>query len=274
MNEEGLKILPESIHEWDEVKNADNQEKFWDRISNMRKKFGTGVYQPGEDAGSDDWGKFTNKVIELSNGRLMPKPDLEDKEQKNALLKILGKPEDASGYEFAKIEGAPDLPDARKEFLAKTALELGLTKSQLKALDKTIRTADIEYKSEAQNAFNKEIKDLNLEWGLAYDDRLNSAIKIAKAFFPQIGDNVNLSASEIKSFHALSVQLGQGGQTEFTQQGDYVNSGITPDEASDKISEIRNNKSHPYHNVRDPGHNSAKRKMRELYLAKNNLPSD
>lgn len=273
MNEEGLKILPESIHEWDEVKNTETPEAFWDRIGNMRSKFGTGVFKPGKDAGSEDWGKFTDKVIELSDGRLMPKPDLEDEEQKRALFKILGKPEDASGYEFAEIEGAPKMEDARKEFLSNAAFEAGLTKSQLKALDQTVRTADINSIAKQKEAYDDALKELRQEWGLATDDRMNSAVKIAKTFFPQLGDNPILNAHEYKSFFSIASQMGKG-STEFNQQGDQFDGGVTPGEASEKISEIRNNKEHPYHDMHNPGHKAAKKKMRELYLAKNSLPAD
>lgn len=273
MNEEGLKILPESIHEWDEVKNTETSEDFWKRIGNMRSKFGTGVFKPGEDAGSEDWGKFTDKVIELSDGRLMPKPDLEDKEQKNALFRLLGKPEDAKGYEFAEIDGAPKMDDARKEFLSNAAFEAGLTKSQLKALDETVRTADINSMEKQKEEYNDALKELRQEWGLATDDRMNSAIKIAKTFFPQLGDKPILSASEYKSFFSIASQLGKG-STEFLEQGDQFDGGITPGEASEKIAEIRGNKNHPYHDMHNPGHKSAKKKMRELYLVKNNLPPE
>lgn len=268
MNEEQLEKFPEAIREWDEAKNAETPEAFWDQVTNMRSKFGTALFKPGSDAGAEDWGKFSDKAIALSDGKLMPRPDLEDVEQRNALYKSLGRPEDVNGYDFAEIEGAPAIEDARKKFISEIAFEAGLTKSQLKLLDQKIREADFLSATEIQNTVNSEMKDLKQEWGLVYEDRVHSAKKIASTFFPHLGDDASLSAHELKAFHSLAKQL-LGQQSEFKDQGDQHSDGLSPTEAADKIAEIRNNKEHPYHDRTKAGHEVAKKRMRELYLAKN-----
>ena len=272
MNEEQLAVLPESVRDWDEAKNSETPEIFWDRLSNLRSKFGTGLFKPGEDAGSEDWGKFTNKAIELSGERLMPRPDLEDAEQRSALLKTLGRPDDATGYEFAEVEGA-DLPDARKTFISELAFKAGLTKSQLKIMDETMRTTDVEARKAGEDAHGSQLKELSQEWGLASPDRINQAKKVAKVFFPHLGDDPVLSAAELKSFYSLSKQLGSSSQ-EFKDQGDQGNGGMTPQDAATKISEIRNNKEHPYYDPQSSGHTAAKKQMHDLYRVKNNLPPE
>jgi hypothetical protein len=272
MNEEQLAILPESVRDWDEAKNSETPEVFWDRLSNLRSKFGTGLFKPGEDAGAEDWGKFSNKAIELSGDRLMPRPDLEDAEQRSALLKTLGRPDDATGYEFAEVEGG-DLSDERKSFISDLAFKAGLTKSQLKIMDETMRTADVESRSAGAKVHTDALKELSQEWGLASPDRMNVAKKIAKIFFPHLGDDPTLSAAEYKSFYSLSKQLGTGSK-EFREQGDQVNLSMSPSEAADKISEIRGNKEHAYYDPQAPGHAAAKAKMHELYRVKNNLPPE
>jgi hypothetical protein len=272
MNEEQLRTLPESVRDWDEAKNSETPEVFWDRISNMRSKFGTGVFKPGEDAGAEDWGKFTNKVIELSGERLIPRPDLEDEAQRSALLKTLGRPDDPTGYEFAEIEGG-DLPDERKAFVAELAFKAGLTKSQLKIMDETMRTADVESRNSAIQAQMDAIKNLNQEWGLAAPDRINQAKKVAKIFFPHLGDDPSLSAAELKSFYSIGKQLGASSQ-EFRDQGDQGSMVMTPADAATKIAEIRGNKEHPYYHAQAPGHAAAKRQMHDLYRVKNNLPPE
>jgi len=82
-----------------------------------------------------------------------------------------------------------------------------------------------------------------------------------------------LSAEEIRSFHSIAKQLGSP-STEFKQQGDQGLIVMTPDDASIKIDEIRNNKEHPYHDTHSSGHAAAKKKMRSLYLIKNGLPPE
>lgn len=270
MNEEGLKLLPESIHDWDEVKNSDDSEKFWDRIKNLRTKFGTGLFKPGDDAGAEAWGKFSEKAVELSGDRLMPKPDLEDAEQRNALYKTLGRPDDAAGYEFADVEGS-ELTDTHKTFMSEMAFKSNLTKSQLKAMDETIRTANLDSSNEAEKTFSDAVKELKQEWGLTYSDRLHQAKKVARSFFPHLGDDPILTAAEMKSFHSLFKQLGEN-NTEFTDQGEGRNNqGMSPSEASAKIIEIRENKEHPYFDAGKPGHTAARARMSELYRIKNNI---
>lgn len=273
MTPKELESLPESIRDWNEATEAKDINSFWDGMKSMRSKIGTGLYQPSEEAGTEDWGKFSNKAIELSNGRLIPKPDLEDKDQRKALFKSLGVPDEVSGYEFETIEGFKGHDDIRKEFLTGIAKEFNLSKSQLKGLDKRIVEADLSAHKESQTAFNEELNDLKAEWGLATDDRIHSAKKVQKIFFPHIPEGVDLSASEIKSFYNLYKQLNTESK-EFQDQDHKDSGGMSKDDAAMKISEIRNNKDHPYNNPRDPGYNAAKKMVRNLYLAKNGQNSE
>ena len=270
MNEEGLKALPESIHDWDEVKNSDDPTKFWDRITNLRKKFGTGLFTPGKDAGDEDWGKFTAKAIELSGERLMPRPDLDNKEQRDALYKTLGRPDSAEGYKYEDIENVTTASDSHKKFLGDMAFAANLTQSQLKALDETIRTTNAKDKLDAKTQFDTELGKLKAEWGLTFDDRVNQANKVAKIFFKHLGDTPSLSAIEIQSFFTIAKQLGTSSK-EFEEQGDQNQNDMTPQEATDKIAEIRSNGKHPYFDKSAAGHLAATKRMSELYKIKNNL---
>ncbi len=273
MNEEQLQALPESVREWDEAVNSDTPEIFWDRMSNMRSKIGTGLYQPGEDAGTEDWGKFSNKAIELSGDRLMPRPDLEDEDQRNALYKTLGRPDESSGYEFDELEGVNGLSDERKKFIQELAFKANVTGAQLKILDNGIRQADHDANAAVIEGLEDGLKDLKQEWGLATDERIHEARKIVDIFFPHIDKDAILTQAELKSFYSLSKQLGTG-SSEFTKQGDQHKNGLSPADAEMKISEIRNNKDHPYNNTMAAGHNTAKKQMRALYLAKNGQPPE
>lgn len=269
MTPEEAEALPESVRDWNEVKEAKDITAFWNQMTNMRSKIGTGLYQPGEDAGNEDWGEFSNKAVELSNGRLMPKPDLEDLEQKKALYKVLGVPDDVKDYEFGEVEGST-LDDGRKDFIKGIAKEANLTKAQLKVLDTKYREEDVKLYVEQKEQFDNDLRVLNQEWGLTTEDRINSARKVQKAFFSHVPEDIPLSANEIKSFYSLYKQLGEK-TAEFQDQEHQQQGGMSPDEAAGKISEIRNNPTHPYHNRHDSGHEAAKKKMRSLYLAKNSM---
>ena len=270
MNEEQIKVLPESIRDWDEVKNSDTPEIFWDRIGNMRKKIGTGLYKPGDDAGKEDVAAFLSKAVELSGGALLPKPDPENKDAMSALYSAMGRPTDAEGYEFAELDGAK-MGDDYKKFISELGFKLNLTKAQLKGMDETFRTRDLTVASEATNQFKDDLKTLNQEWGFAFDDRVHMAKKVAKTFFPHLDPNTDFSASELRSFHSIAKQFKAGGK-EFTDQNNDDVTHMTPNEAAIKISEMRNNKEHAYNKPQDPGHKAAKKQMREWYLIKNKLP--
>jgi hypothetical protein len=268
MNDEQLATLPESVREWDEAVNSDTPEVFWDRMSNMRSKIGTGLYKPGEDAGSEDWGKFTDKAMELAGDRLIPRPDLEDEAQRNAFYKSLGRPDDAAGYTFDEIEGMPNTTDERKTVISELAFKANLSASQLKTLETGLRETTHAANTAAIDTLNEGLADLKQDWGLATEERIHEARKVAEIFFPHIDKDAVLSSAELKSFYSLSKQLGKV-SGEFKEQGDQHYTGPSPADAAAKIAEIRNNKEHPYNNPTAPGHQDAKKQMRKLYLAKN-----
>lgn len=260
LTEEQLAQFPETVREWDEVKNSDSVDVVWDRLSNMRKKIGTGLYAPGEDAGDDDKARFLTKAIEISDGMLMPRPDLDDEEARNNLFASLGRPEDPNGYEFAEIEGS-SYDDERKQFIAQAAHEVGLTKKQLKQLDEKLRTAEVEQVTKMKSEVNGKLLELKQEWGLAFEERNQLARKVVDSFFPNAPEN--LTAGELQAFYKIGKQL-MGTGHEIISQGAAPEQD-TPSEARAKIAEIRNNPDHPYFHHDKPGHEEARMKMRSLY---------
>jgi hypothetical protein len=268
LTQEQLDTFPESVRDWDEIKNSDSIEVVWDRFANMRSKLGTALFAPGEDAGNDTLLAFDTKAVELSQSRLMTRPDLEDEEQRNALFTQLGRPDDPKDYEFAEVEGS-DYPDERKKFISDIAHKAGLTKAQLKALDKELRTAEVGRKEATRDISLGKLKDLKGDWGLSFDDRVHVAKKVAKKFFPDMPEGTKLTASELRSFHEIGKSLG--GASEFRDQ-DHENSHDTdPQEARAQINEIRANQEHPYFDHNKPGHKEARTRMRKLYKIANNI---
>lgn len=265
LTEEQLATFPESVRGWDEIKNSDSVEIVWDRFANMRSKMGTALFAPGDDAGNDSLLAFDNKAVELSQKRLMTRPDLEDEEQRNALYTQLGRPDTPEGYEFSEIEGS-DYSDERKKFIAEIAHKAGLTKTQLKALDAELRTNEVSQAGAAIRARDEAMKDLKTEWGLTFDDRVHIAKKVAEKFLPEAGE---LSATELRAFHKIGKSLG--GTTEFRDQEHENQHDTDPMEARAKINEIRANPEHPYFDHNKPGHNEARLNMRKLYKIANNI---
>ncbi|MGW8177966.1 MAG: hypothetical protein ACWGQW_04115, partial [bacterium] len=232
---------------------------------------GQGVYKPSDDAGEEGWSKFSEKVIELSNGRLIPRPDLEDEVQRDALYKALGKPGEAKEYEFDTNDDLVPLDDGHAQRMREVAFRANLTKEQLKLIDMDLRKTAKSDLDKAMADMDKANRDLRQEWGMTYDDRVHQAKKVAQTFFPHLDADTPFSADEIRSFFSLAKQLNGNG-AEFSRQNQQGQISITPDDAALKIAEIRANKEHPYHDTQSPGHQAARRKMRELYLIKNGLP--
>lgn len=264
---EQLEVFPESVRDWDEIKNSDSVEIVWDRFANMRSKMGTALFAPGEDAGNETLSAFDSKAVELSQKRLMTRPDLDDEEQRNALFTQLGRPDDPSGYELAEVEGS-DLPDDRKEFITKLAHKVGLTKTQLKALDKEMRESEVSQTGAQLRARDEKMKELKTDWGLSFDDRVHMAKKVAAKFFPDVPAE-QFTAAELMSFHKIGKSLGS--TAEFREQEHENAHDTDPQEARAQINEIRSNPEHPYFDRLKPGFAEARAKMSRLYKVANNI---
>lgn len=268
MKDEELQQFPESVRDWDEIKNSDTPEVAWDRLAHMRSKMGTAIFTPSEDAGEEGKKKFIERVVDVTDGMLMPRPDLEDDEQRTALFKALGRPDDPAEYEFAEVEGV-ELDKERKEFLSSVAHELGLSKQQLKHLDEKLRSKKAEELQGYKSKETEAMKELRMDWGLTFDDRLHMAKKVAQTFFPDANLD-GMTAAEVQSFYSIGKQLGTNTR-EFSDQGGGAPGLSSPAEARAKIAEIRGNPEHPYFDSSKPGHEAARQQMRELYKQANSI---
>lgn len=55
--------VPEAVKDWDEFKNSETQEQFFDQMANHRKHLGQSIRIPSEEAGSDTWNQFHEKIL-------------------------------------------------------------------------------------------------------------------------------------------------------------------------------------------------------------------
>jgi hypothetical protein len=255
LTEEQLNVFPEEIRSWDEIKNSDTPEKFWDQMTNMRSRMGNSIRIPGDSASEDDVAAFHQKLKDKVPG-LMKSPDLESEEGLTAHLKYLGMPDDAANYGDVEGLSAEDLTD-----LKGLAHSLGLTRKQFDKFAKGYVDDAAQLALEGQTKFDEGTAALKLKWGAAFEERAAKADLVRKAFFPQI-DKMN--AETIESLFNIANQLGSE-NPELTGQQDGTPAVLTPDEALVQISEIRNNDKHPYYNLADPGNKAARKKMSDLY---------
>lgn len=268
--------LPEDVRGWDEVKNSDDPAKFWDQMTNMRSRMGSSIRIPGEDAGTNDMAAFHEKLTSKVPG-LMATPDFENEETLQNLYTKMGRPAEAKDYivpEFKDSMGKeiPGLDLSLAESFKEIAHKSGISQKKYADIVSAITNTNIA-NHEAQVAAHQADQDkLANEWGAAHGQ--NSEIVenfIAKSGAPEsvitAMKNGLVGSDTMKWLHQIATQtLGQGADF----QNDDSNRGVmTPDEAALKISEIRNNREHPYHKKSDPGHAAAMKLMRSLYLLKN-----
>jgi hypothetical protein len=200
----------------------------------VQKLVGSSIRPPGPDAPPEKraefLGKFTKDFPELVNSK-----------DENALLGALGRPEDAKEYAPPKDV---ELPENMVAEVRNYAKEAGLTKKQAEALFK----ASASQYQQQQEAVGKSQQELKTEWGAALEERTKLAASAAeKMGFPTAAIEViksgRGSAAEMKGFYAMAKALGldKPGNTLATQQGG-TSTHITPDEARDRLNEIRQRK--------------------------------
>lgn len=251
--------LPEDVRGWDEVKNSDTPEKFFGQVANMRKMIGQSIRVPTAEAGKEQLEEFYKK-IETKAPDLMRKPNPDDPESLESVMRALGKPENEDGYTLDAEVSSAELADLRA-----MAKNVGLTKTQFKKMAEGMLGANKMANSQFQQQLEKEQGALKSEWGAAYDERFDNLLNIAEATGASDGmleqiKNKTIDAHTAKWLHQLGKQLG----------GEAINAHVqektlAPEEASEKINDILNNPQHPYWLQGHPDHKKAVDKVVNLH---------
>lgn len=255
--------VPEFAREWDEVKNSDTADKFYQQVEGQRKLLGQSVRIPGADAGADQMAEFYQKIQSKVPG-LMRTPDLDNAELMKETMARLGTPEDATGY--GDVE---NMETARLSELRDLAHGAGLTKGQFKKLAAQMQGTD-KATVELGQVAQKEQKDmLSREWGAALDVRSKQAVELARQTgapkkLLEAAEAGTIDADTMVWLHGMSKQMGIEAPT-ISNQGSGV---MAPAEATEQISDMMNNKGHPYWDNSHPGHKKAVDKMIDLQRAR------
>lgn len=264
MSEDWKSELPEGIREWDEVKNSDSPDKFWQQIENQRKLLGQSLRIPSSEAGDEDWNQFYEKVQAKAPG-LMRTPNTDDPETVASVLKTLGMPEDASEYAVPDGEGI-SFRDNQVEFLRNAAKEAGLTKAQFQKLAEVVGKDNANAMTASEARQQEQLEALKSEWGLTFEERYEKAKNFAKlanapeALIDSL-DKKMLDAKTVTWLYSLSDSIGESSQVSKQPDGSGESgSSLTPHEAEQRIQEIYNNPNHPFHR----GDLNAQKRMVEL----------
>ena len=218
---------------------------------------GGSIRIPGEDASTDDWtafnAKLTDKVPSLLN---LPS---DESEARDAMYSRLGRPDTKDGY---KVEGAD--PD----FL-EWAHDNGLSNAQVKAWQENTQgqsKQDDEDRDAEMQAANDLLKK---EWGHAYDTKLAQAKNAVMAYADSETQQFLLDSGLANNPGMIRLMAGIGATLTEEQSAGIESSTrftLSPSEALDRITEMRNNKASPYNIVGDPQHLAKVKEMSNLYL--------
>lgn len=263
--------LPENIREDASLKDIKDVGSLASAFVSTKSMVGNSIRIPGPDASDDDRKSFNEKLMKNAP-TLMSKPNFDDPIQSKEFYRTIGAPEDSKGYEFPKAENGIEIPEDRKNLIANAALEAGISKNQFNKVMSTIANADAQLMASNKKNIDDGITTLKSEWGNAFDDRMTSAKNIAsKTGAPP--SLVEAMASGVvgpdtyKWLYDLSTKFQSEGNSLGNQGKDFSNTKLTPSEAKMQVSEIMNNKAHPYWNSRDIGHATAVERMVKLHEA-------
>jgi len=208
----------------------------------------------------------------------IPGASATDDEWRTAMQK-LGAPIEAAGYELEGIEFNEDEMSGFTE----AAHAAGLTPRQAQAMAGYMQSSDQglieQFEQNAEQAAHDGLMDLRQEWGRAFDDKVDNAMKAAiamgipseidqetgKAFIPMF-DEITLSDGRalgdhpfiIKLFDQIAGQLGED-----TLEGATRTEVMTPDEARREASALTGQGT-PYWDSQHPEHGAYVQRVLEL----------
>lgn len=259
--------LPEYMRSWDEVKNSESKEKFYDQVKEMRSHLGSSIRIPSSEAGPEQWDAFNKKLIDKVP-TLMQRPNTDTEEGLNAAYQMMGRPEKATDYITPQLEGF-DMSAA--EGFKNIAHKAGLNKKQFETIVTDFSKAQQAEAKKTFEAIDSEQKALKAEWGADYERRQDMSHKFLELTgAPENLRNLykdNKVPQELSKwvYNMADKVMGESGINLATDANDKAKGIPTPNEAKSLISDIRNNKKHPYFDKSAPGHNEAVERMRELY---------
>lgn len=206
--------LPESVREWDEAKNSDSPEKFYDQMANLRSMMGKSIRIPSPDAGTEAREQFLNKLKEVDG--VMARPEGED--GLKAFLESL--PASDKKVLYDQLKGSEELTQPEIE-------------AQLEQIE---------------NERREGFEALRKEWGNGYDAKISQAKNTVRMLNDRMGDNrlvsvldktgAALNPEMIAVFAKIGDMLGE----KPTINGEGSNTfAMTPAEARDAIAEIEQN---------------------------------
>lgn len=173
----------------------------------------------------------------------------------------LGRPESPDSY---SIETSDDMNTDMVGWFKNTAHQLGLNQSQAETLFNSYNDFVGQYsqlnESDAEAIVQQTEQSLRAEWGQAFDDRVAQGFGVVNTFADEsiletqlsdgslLGDNADFIRLMASVGDFMQQKLGED-----TLEGVKTSGAITPDQAQEKLNELRR-KDSPFWDSRHPEH--------------------
>ena len=261
-NTNWFEALPEPMRAMPEVERAKSLDSFLDNMKTTREYVSNAIRVPTENAGEADIQAFYEKVQKHAPN-LMPTPDMANPDSIKEVLRRMGLPEEAAGYEA--IEGDTlQFVDGQFENLKQWALEAGLTRQQFKSFAEKVGADTYSQISEGEQANQQELKTIADQWGLSAEAKYKETLDFAKQSeapksFIDALENKQVDSATVFWLNGLAKATNESAEASGQDTRTKSNT-LTPYEAQEQISEIQKNRNHPYYK----GDPKAQERMHEL----------
>ena len=249
-------VIPEALHDMPFLTDTADMDALKSNLTNAAQHMGNSLRIPGPDAGDDDWTSFDEKIkAKIPN---LMRVDMESEDGRKALMRQLGLPEEAKGYEAGD----------EHTWLADVALHAGLTKTQFGSLVSKLGEVNVQRSAESEAGRADALNTLYQEWGLAKPLKLtniNGLLKLTEApevFVKDVADN-KADASTLKWLDSIASQFAE--VAKFSKDRNNPDT-LNPSEAVVQIQELMDN---PEYWKTTPAAKALQAKMLDLQKAAN-----
>lgn len=258
-------VVPEEYRDVGLVKNANDIGGFFKSVKDLDVYRGNSVRLPSEGASDEERGQIRDKLLKHFEQDIMMRPDFENDEQARTFYQTLGMPPEPSGYKLPEVEGIA-MPEDRDAAFRSLAHKAGLTDKQFNTIMQGGMELDKNTLAEMKTKADEGMAGLKADWGLAFEERSNSAKKFIEERLPSLNSDM-LPPQAIREIWDIAKDAYAGGSQ--LDSGGSVERQLDVTEAGEQIGELRRNKEFmdAYYTKSNPGHIAAKQKMSKLYKA-------
>lgn len=248
--------LPEALHDMPFLKETGDAAEFKNKLVHAAQHMGNSVRIPGPDATEEVWSEFHTKL-----GEKVPNlhhADVATEDGQKAMLKMLGLPEDAAGYDAGD----------KHMWLAQAAHDAGLTINQFKGLVDKLGDVNKTRQEETSAEMQAGLDALFTEWGLAKPgkiDNINGLLKLTNApeELTALVTDGKAPSETIKWLDSIASQFAEVSKFKKDRNDPQT---ITPGEAQLQIQELMEN---PEFFKTGPASMELRKRMLELQKAAN-----